>query len=123
MRGELLKNTDSSFEIHNSNMSLNNLYELKEALEIIDDETFSHHVNNKKNDFAVWVSEAVGDKNLSKKLIGVTDRKKAFSLVDKRINELEGEPKNRFAIGLAVGMITGVVLTVVVFKILELYMV
>jgi hypothetical protein len=48
---------------------LANLNELYEALMNMDDETFAHHVNNDKNDFAKWVDEALKDPELGKKLM------------------------------------------------------
>jgi hypothetical protein len=47
---------------------LNNLQELKTALEGMADETFSTHSNENKSDFAIWVAEVINDDKLANDL-------------------------------------------------------
>ncbi len=68
---------------------LNNLYELKAALDTIGAETYSHHVNEHKNDFARWVKEVLGDDKLAKDLAKALDQKGAAVLVAERITWLQ----------------------------------
>ena len=44
---------------------LKNLYELANALQSIDSDTFSHHVNSQKNDFANWIRHVYQDERLA----------------------------------------------------------
>ncbi len=46
-----------------------NVFELREGLERMDEETFSYHVNNTKNDFANWIKEVFGDYELANKIL------------------------------------------------------
>ena len=47
---------------------LNNLYELKNALENISHACYIHHVTEEKNDFARWVRDVLGDDKLANDL-------------------------------------------------------
>jgi hypothetical protein len=44
------------------------LDDLSEAINLIDPETFHHHVNGDKNDFASWVEHVFGETELSERL-------------------------------------------------------
>jgi hypothetical protein len=44
---------------------LKSLPELSAALESMDMDIFSHHVNSEKNDFANWINGVIGDEKLS----------------------------------------------------------
>jgi hypothetical protein len=52
----------NSFQLVNG-QELKSLDDLSEAINLIDPETFMHHVNAEKNDFAAWV-EGVFDEQL-----------------------------------------------------------
>ncbi|MBD3313154.1 hypothetical protein GF345_01805 [Candidatus Woesearchaeota archaeon] len=54
----------------NGGKVLTNLKELAEALESMDEGTFSHHANEGKNDFSRWVMDVINEKNLSVNLCG-----------------------------------------------------
>ena len=45
--------------------AIKNLAELVTHLETMDDETFQHHVNKHKNDFATWVRHALKEEKLA----------------------------------------------------------
>lgn len=57
----------SSFWVNNGPI-LRNLKDLKDALLNMNKETFGYHVNKEKNDFAVWVKDALKNNALAKKL-------------------------------------------------------
>jgi len=114
------------FRLHNTEIEVRNLVELGEALQIMSDEVFEEHANDKKNDFARWVSEIIKDDELSNRLVGVTDRRRALKIVAKRIRKLQKQSgqvartKANFLVGLSVGIVLGAVLVVVLFKVLSL---
>ena len=58
---------------------IRNLYELLEAVRIMSDEDFFHHVSESKNDFAVWVSDAVGDKEIAR---AIRDKKSKKDFIE-----------------------------------------
>jgi hypothetical protein len=64
---------------------LNNIYELKIALETMHDHTYNHHVTDEKNDFARWVREVLVDDKLSNDLVKCPDSKEATRTVAERI--------------------------------------
>jgi len=49
---------------------LKSIHELQEALEVIDDETFAHHVNGQRNDFADWLRHTFHEERLADKVLG-----------------------------------------------------
>ena len=69
--------------------TLKNLHELLQALETMDERTFSHHVNKNKNDFHNWVKDVHKDRKLAKLLSTVVDRKSAAAVVKNRIGEVQ----------------------------------
>lgn len=54
---------------------LHNLHDLHHALEEMSDESFCHHVNKEKNDFAKWVEEVLEDGQLARQMRRVKTRK------------------------------------------------
>ena len=59
------------------------LQDLLDFLEVMDEETFKHHVAAHKNDFAKWIEEVIGDKDLAQKL-----RKTRDSLKMQEMNQM-----------------------------------
>ncbi len=55
------------FHLYNG-VVLKNLHDLIDVLEIIDDDTFEHHVKKDKNDFSEWIRHVIKDKNLADKI-------------------------------------------------------
>ncbi|MBN2518101.1 MAG: hypothetical protein JXB14_04605 [Candidatus Altiarchaeota archaeon] len=68
---------------------LRNLWELEEFLRNVDDETFAHHVNEERNDFAEWVWEVVQDYELGRMIAETTQKEEMNELVNDRLLELE----------------------------------
>ena len=69
------------------------LQDLLDFLEIMDEETFKHHVSSHKNDFATWIKDIIGDGELAKRLRKTRDSLKTQELIAHRILELEKELK------------------------------
>lgn len=68
---------------------LRNLWELEEFLRNADEETFSNHVSDEKNDFAEWVWEIIQDFELAKILAECEKRQEMAKHVKKRLVKLE----------------------------------
>ncbi len=79
---------EKRFYCHDGNI-LNNLYELKTALEKISHPCFAHHVTDEKNDFARWVREVLGDDKLASDLAKASTHKEAAIIVKERIAWLQ----------------------------------
>ena len=102
---------------------LKSLEELNEALDIMAERTFTHHVNNKKNDFAIWIRETVGDKEFADKIGPIRTRDKMKHALSKRVDELKkiksgGELNSSqfmktgitdFIVGVVIGFILGLI--------------
>jgi len=112
------------FNIH-MGTSIKNLQELADALEIMDDTAFKHHVTKDKNDFSNWVGDAIGDIILSKDLMKAKTSEKAFKEVNKRIKQIEGPSghstkiqtnffTNEFLIGLVLGLVLGFLISAII---------
>ncbi|MFH1209716.1 MAG: DUF5752 family protein [archaeon] len=68
-----------------------NIHELLTDIQSCSDKTFIYHINsdNKKNDFAKWIRNSLGDNELADKLQNVLDREKYIEIIEKRIEQLE----------------------------------
>lgn len=73
-------------------MELRNLVELGNALKTMDQDTFSYHVNEHKNDFASWVSHCVTDQELAENLKGASTSEEAGKIVTDRVKQLISPP-------------------------------
>jgi hypothetical protein len=78
---------EHTFKLHKTSIEIKDLPELAEALEIMSEESFSHHVSERKNDFAIWVQEVLHDDELAERLRGIEDKKQALSIVKQRLKE------------------------------------
>lgn len=58
---------------------------LRDALAEMPDGTYVHHANIEKNDFANWIENVFGDKDLAKTLRRCDDRSKAMQVVTRYI--------------------------------------
>jgi hypothetical protein len=75
----------------NDGRYLNNLEELKAALDDMTDETFLFHANETKSDFSVWVREVIGDDKLGADLAKSATRPWAAKAVAERIKFLKSK--------------------------------
>jgi len=78
--------------------SIKNLLELATALRTMDDNVFFHHVNNKRNDFANWIRDVVGDDKLAYKVFKQKNKHDIRVLIEKRILKLKNPGKVRKSI-------------------------
>jgi len=82
--------SDSFFKVHmerTSGISMS----CGDALTIISDDSFHHHVTEHKNDFSIWVKNVVKDQELAKSIEHIKDRQKMRDIVSVRIEELESQ--------------------------------
>lgn len=115
---------DKHFRIH-LGTNISNLKGLLEALEIISNDSFKHHVSKTKNDFSKWVSDVVGDVDFASELRKVHTKKGSVKLLKRRIRFLErkaseGKPLSAkewmeygrvdFLLGLIIGFIIGIII-------------
>ena len=73
----------------NNGMTIKSLYELRDALVTMSDDTYNFHANEEKNDFSNWVEEVHKDADLAKRLQKAKNRGEAFKFVLERLNYLE----------------------------------
>lgn len=65
---------------------LKNVKELADVMERIEDEVFSHHVNDDKHDFANWLQDVFQDVDLAKKLAKAKNKKHVQLVLYKHIS-------------------------------------
>src|SRR3989338_6705055 len=61
--------------------SIKSLTELQQKIAWIDQDTFSHHVNDYKNDFANWIKEVLKDAELAEKVKAIKTREDLQNLL------------------------------------------
>jgi hypothetical protein len=118
---------DRSFRLH-MGTSIRSLKELSEALDIMADRTFHHHVTEARNDFSNWVKDVLGDEELAEGMRRLRGREAILKRVDDRVEELEKKMSEShvttkelmsmgavdFVIGMIIGFIGGLVLAMMV---------
>ncbi len=82
---ELINADDANLFWVNGNGALRNLKELAESFRTMSDETFAHHVNAEKNDFASWVGDILLDKKLATDLKKSRNQAAALKKVEARL--------------------------------------
>ncbi len=112
-----------AFQLH-MGATIDSLKDLAEALDIMSEKTFSHHVSAKKNDFAAWVRSVLGDEDLADVIEKCKTKQSVLKKVDERIEELDyklsqshittkeimGLGAVDFIVGLIIGFLGGLVL-------------
>jgi len=87
---KLLKDVPHKFSFYVCNGKiLKNVGELRDELKTMDDGTFTHHVNQEKNDFSNWINDIIKDKKLAKDLRNATNTQKALITVENRIKKTQ----------------------------------
>lgn len=61
--------------------TLTSLEELFAELQTMDKQTYHHHVNEERNDFANWVRDVMGDRFLAKNIELATERDQVLKLL------------------------------------------
>ncbi len=77
--------------VFNGNI-VKNLHDLVKSIKKQDDYTFRYHVNdeNQKNDYAKWIIDVIGDRELGDRLLRASnDRGEFIETIKQRIRELE----------------------------------
>ncbi|MBW3018970.1 hypothetical protein KY329_02175 [Candidatus Woesearchaeota archaeon] len=69
--------------------TIKNLQELERALQNMTQDTFKHHVNADKNDFAAWLEQVMREKTLAKLIKTARTKDNMRRLVEKRIEEVQ----------------------------------
>lgn len=64
---------------------IKNVKELADALEVLGDDVFNHHVTFDRNDFSSWINDVFRDDELALALAGVRDRKDSRIVMYKHI--------------------------------------
>jgi hypothetical protein len=73
-----------------SGQAIKTLGELMQVLEDMSDEDFSHHVNENKNDFALWTEHSLHNKDLANKIRSAKTRLALLALLE---HEFEEKPE------------------------------
>jgi tetrahydromethanopterin S-methyltransferase subunit B len=61
---------------------------LAEALELMDQQTFDHHIHDGRNDFAAWVNDIIGDAELSRQIRHLKEKKDIIEKIASRVSEI-----------------------------------
>ena len=61
---------------------IRNLYEMSDALKVMDDELFKKHVSENKNDFAKWIADVFKNEHLTEKLKNAKTRKEIVDILE-----------------------------------------
>ncbi|MFC1690562.1 hypothetical protein ACFL0W_00145 [Nanoarchaeota archaeon] len=127
---DLLGNVKKSrhFNVH-MGASIGSLHQLIEALDVMSKDSFEHHINEHKNDFAKWIEHSVEDIVLAVDVKDLKNRDKIKKAIEERIAELEKiRSKGKlisahewmnygvvdFVLGVLVGFLAGVIISVFV---------
>ncbi len=89
---DLLKDVEDPkyyFHLYNGK-TLKNIRDLIDALKVMDQETFRHHVNEGRNDFANWIRDVLKDDHLALKIVHLENRKSIIVALEKAINPMRG---------------------------------
>jgi len=68
---------------------LKNMRELRDAMHVMSEAQFTHHVTREKNDFATWVSEVLGDAKCAKELAKAKLRETTIQILEKALKEYQ----------------------------------
>lgn len=66
--------------------TLHNVSDLRAALVSMSSETFNYHVNFERNDFAAWILNVFGDKNLSEKVNSSTSKAQLIRILNEHFD-------------------------------------
>lgn len=85
-------NPEHSFVLK-TGKTIKSLEDLLSQLKKMDQETFSHHVNDTKNDFASWINDIIKDKTLADSLGLIIKKNEIVNTVKNRITQLKHHKK------------------------------
>ncbi len=75
--------------------AISNLEDLHSKLRGMNEDTFSHHVNDDKNDFKNWINDIIKDKDLAESLGSIIKKNEMLHTVKGRITQLKKRQKVR----------------------------
>ncbi len=75
---------ESYFWVNNGNI-LKNLHDLQDALVLMNEEQFDFHTKRDGNDFAKWVEDVFGEKELAKRIAKAKNKKATMVALAKYI--------------------------------------
>lgn len=82
--------------------------DLLDFLKTVDDETFLHHVNLEKNDFANWIDGVFKEKKLAKKISQTNNVKEMIRIISGAIKQMDsGKMDKKSVINQLVNQING----------------
>ncbi len=64
------------------------LVELARTIELMDEQTFKHHVADSRNDFASWINDIVKDKNLASEIKNMKSKEAIIRKIEERVLQL-----------------------------------
>ena len=79
---------DQCFWVNNGPV-LKNVEELADAVQQMNDDTYSYHANREKNDFSSWIRDVFHDQKLANDLLSSKNKESAVSKLRSRINSLK----------------------------------
>jgi hypothetical protein len=88
MKGMLTDVPESQFFILHDGQVIRNLSQLKAAFEQMSEETFRYHVSKGNNDFANWVRDTIGDRELAADLARITNKAESATRIAKKTSRL-----------------------------------
>ncbi len=112
---------EHSFKLH-MGTEISSLKGLAEAMDIMSEETFNHHVNEKKNDFSNWIENVFEDSELAEEIRPLKSRDSIKKKIIARMKFLEkrakagrpmfydeymDHPVRDFVLGVLVGIVLG----------------
>ena len=86
--------SENCFWVNNGPI-VSNIEHLGKEIRTMDRQTFAHHFNAEKNDFANWVKEVIGDKQLAKQLAKAKGKGDLAKLISKRVSEIKSKSKQK----------------------------
>jgi len=83
---DILKDSKSEhYFFVNDGTVLKNVLDLSKQLDKMADDVFRHHVNETKNDFAIWIKDIFKEEKLAKELLKTTNKDKTQIIILKHV--------------------------------------
>ena len=82
----------------NNGVVLKSLHDLIDVLEVIDEETFNHHVKNNRNDFSEWIRHIFKDNSLADKLKNTKTRMEMVEILETSAPPSEDSKTSAYAV-------------------------
>lgn len=81
---------EKAFWVSNG-VTCRSIFELADSISKANDYVFTYHVNrdNKKNDFADWIRNVLGDDILAERLHAIRDKEHYIEVIRERVKELK----------------------------------